>query len=142
MTQPDGPHRSVNPDGLLPPVGFAHATVAAAGRTIHLGGQTGHRGDGDLDDGLVAQFDQALANLVEVLTACGAEPHHLVSMAIYTTDMATYRAEARALGEVWRARLGRHYPALALFGVMELHDPRALVEIVSTAVIPQAGTDA
>jgi hypothetical protein len=28
------PHRVVNPAGLAPPVGFAHAVVAAPGRTV------------------------------------------------------------------------------------------------------------
>jgi enamine deaminase RidA (YjgF/YER057c/UK114 family) len=129
-------HRNVDPDGLLPAVGFSHATVAAPGRAVHLGGQTGHRADGTIDDELVAQFAQALDNLVRVLEACAARPDHLVSMAIYTTSIADYRASASELGEVWKARLGRHYPALALFGVSELYDPRAVVEVVATAVIP------
>ena len=130
------PHRNVNPDGLLPPVGFSHATVAAPGRTIHLGGQTGHRTNGDIDDGLVEQFGQVLDNLVTTLEACGARPEHLVSLTIYTTDVATYRSSAERLGRAWTARLGRHYPAIALLGVTELHDPRALVEVVAVAVVP------
>ena len=134
------PHRNVNPDGLLPPVGFSHATVAAPGRTIHLGGQTGHRADGSLDDGLVAQFAQALDNLVTVLDACGAGASHLVSLTIATTDVSTYRGSARELGEVWKQHLGRHYPAMALLGVNELHDPDAKVEILATAVLPEDPT--
>jgi enamine deaminase RidA (YjgF/YER057c/UK114 family) len=35
-----------------------------------------------------------------------------------------------------RRHLGRHYPATALFGVTELFDPAALVELVCTAVVP------
>lgn len=134
------PHRNVNPDRLLPPIGFSHATVAAPGRTIYLGGQTGHHGDGSLDDGLVEQFAQALDNLVVVLDEGEAQPHHLVSVAIYTTEIAVYRESAKELGAVWKQRLGRHFPAMALFGVSELHDPAAQVEIVATAVVPDATT--
>jgi enamine deaminase RidA (YjgF/YER057c/UK114 family) len=130
------PHEQVNPEGLLPPVGFAHATVAAPGRTVYLGGQTGHRADGAIDAELVDQFAQALDNLVVVLDACDAQPDHVVSVAIYTTEVATYRAEASRLGQLWRARLGRHYPAMAVLGVSELYDPAAKVELVATAVIP------
>jgi enamine deaminase RidA (YjgF/YER057c/UK114 family) len=130
------PHRNVNPEALLPPVGFSHATVAAPGRTIHLGGQTGHRADGSLADGLIDQFAQALDNLVTVLSACDARAEHLVSVTIYTTDVGTYRTAARELGQVWKERLGRHYPAMALLGVTELHDPGAKVEILATAVVP------
>jgi enamine deaminase RidA (YjgF/YER057c/UK114 family) len=134
----DPPHRIVNPDSLLPPVGFAHAVVAAPGRTVHLGGQTGHRRDGSLDDGLVAQFDQALANLAVVLSASGAVATDLVSIHVYTTDIDSYRAAGAALGEVWRRHLGRHYPAIAVFGIGALYDPRAVVEVVAQAVLPPA----
>lgn len=130
------PHTNVNPDGLLPPVGFSHATVAAPGRTIHLGGQTGHRADGSIDEGLLDQFAQALDNLVTVLAACGARPEHLVSLTIYATDLDPFRTQTRELGQVWKARLGRHYPAMALLGVSELHDPDAKVEVLATAVLP------
>ena len=52
-------HELINPEELIPPIGFSHAVVAAPGRTVWLGGQTGHRADGSMDDGLVAQFAQA-----------------------------------------------------------------------------------
>lgn len=135
-------HRQINPEALLPPVGFSHAVLAAPGRTLHLGGQTGHRGDGSLDDGIVAQFAQALRNLVTVLGAAGAAVEDVVSMQLYVTDVAAYRAAPEELGRVYREVLGRHFPAMALFGVTELYDPDALVEIVATAVIAETGADA
>jgi hypothetical protein len=42
------PHRVVNPEGLAPPVGFAHAVVAAPGRTVYLGGQAAQGPDGQI----------------------------------------------------------------------------------------------
>ncbi|MFA9430287.1 RidA family protein [Egicoccus sp. AB-alg2] len=129
-------HIPINPDGLLPPVGFAHGMLAAPGRTLYLGGQTGHHADGRLDDGLVAQFGRALRNLATVLDDAGARPEHVVSMQIFTTDVATYRAEPKALGRAYREVMGRHFPAIALFGVSALHDPDAVVEIVAIAVVP------
>lgn len=130
------PHRIVNPDGLLPPVGFSHAVVAAPGRLVHLGGQTGHYADGSLPVGLVAQFEQAARNLVIALDAVGATPEHLTALQIYVTDMAGYRASLRDLGAAYRRQLGRHFPAVALLGAASLFDPDALVELVATAVIP------
>jgi enamine deaminase RidA (YjgF/YER057c/UK114 family) len=132
-------HPQINPEGLLPPVGFSHAVVAAPGRTVYLGGQTGHHGDGSLDDGIVAQFAQALRNLVTVLDEAEAKVADLVSMQLFVTDVAAYRAAPKELGRVYREVLGRHFPAMALFGVTELHDPDALVEIVATAVIAEGG---
>ena len=57
-------------------------------------------------------------------------------MTIYVTDMAAYRAERPRLGDVWRATMGRHYPAIALVEVRSLVDPAALVEIEATAALP------
>jgi enamine deaminase RidA (YjgF/YER057c/UK114 family) len=135
-------HTHVNPEGLLPPVGFSHAVVAAPGRTVHTGGQTGHHADGSLDEGIIAQFGQALRNLVRVLEAAGARVEDVVSMQLYVTDVAAYRAAPKELGATYREALGRHFPAMALFGVSELYDPDALVEIVATAVIADPGADA
>lgn len=131
-------HEHVNPPSLLDPVGFSHAVVAAPGRTVFLGGQTGHHGDGSIDEALLDQFRQALRNLVTVIEAAGGRVEHLVSMQVYVTDAATYRSLGRELGEVWRSELGRHYPAMALFEVVGLHDPRAQVELLATAVVPEA----
>jgi enamine deaminase RidA (YjgF/YER057c/UK114 family) len=130
------PHETVNPPTLLPPTGFSHAVVSAPGRTVHFGGQTGHRGDGTLPDGVVAQFDQAAANLATALAAVGAEPAHLVSLHVFVTDTEAYRAHLRPVGESYRRHLGRHYPAMALFEVTRLFDADAVVELVAVAVLP------
>lgn len=130
------PHETVNPPGLLPPVGFSHAVVSARGRTVYLGGQTGHRDGGSLPGDLIAQFDQAAANLVTTLDAAGARPEHLVSLHVYVTDVAGYRDNLGALGDVYRRHLGRHYPAMALFEVSGLFDAEAVVELVAVAVVP------
>jgi enamine deaminase RidA (YjgF/YER057c/UK114 family) len=130
------PHRNVNPDSLPPPSGYAHATVAAAGTSVHLGGQAGHRPDGSIADDLVEQFDQACANVVEALRAAGGQPEHLVQLTIYATDVGEYRRRLRELGEAWRGRFGTHYPAMALIGATELFDAVARVELVGVAVVP------
>jgi enamine deaminase RidA (YjgF/YER057c/UK114 family) len=132
-----GGHRLVNPPGLAPAVGFSHAVVAAPGRTVYLGGQTAQRPDGTIAGRTLAeQFDRALANLVTALGAVGGEPAHLVSVIVYTTDAAGYRAGLRELGQIYRRHLGKHYPAMAFFEVQGLLDPAALIELVCTAVIP------
>jgi enamine deaminase RidA (YjgF/YER057c/UK114 family) len=131
------PHEVVNPEQLAPAVGFSHAVVAAPGRTVYLGGQTAQHPDGTIaGETLSEQFDVALANLVTALHAVGAEPEHLVSMIVYTTDAADYRARLPELGQIYRRHLGKHYPAMAFFEVKGLFDPAAVIELVCTAVIP------
>ena len=41
----------------------------------------------------------------------------------------------RGLGDVWRKHFGRRYPAMGLFGVTELFDPAAKVELMGVAVV-------
>jgi enamine deaminase RidA (YjgF/YER057c/UK114 family) len=131
------PHRVVNPEGLAPPVGFAHAVVAAPGRTVYLGGQAAQGPDGAIAGATLAeQFDLAAANLVAALAAAGGAPEHLVSLHVYVTDAAAYRAALAELGAAYRRHLGRHYVATALFEVAGLFDPAAKVELVGIAVVP------
>ncbi len=133
-----GPHRLLSPDGLPPPRGYAHAVVAAPGRVVALAGQIGADASGRVvSDDLVEQFAAACDNVVTALAAAGARPEHVVSLQLYVTDVASYRARRAEIGEAYRARFGKHYPAMALFGVTELADPPALIELVATAVIPE-----
>lgn len=130
-------HDIVNPPGLAPPAGFAHAVRAAPGRTVYLGGQTALDEHGEIAaGGIVEQFDLAAANVVHALEAAGGRPTDLVSLQIFTTDMDAYRAHLGDLGQAWRRHFGRHYPAMALLGVSRLFDAEALVELVGIAVLP------
>jgi len=123
-------HRIVDVPGLPEPVGYAHAVVAAPGRTVYLGGQIGG------GETILEQFDAAAANLVAALRAAGGEPDDLVSLIVYTTDLDEYRASLSDLGEVWRHHFGRRYPAMALVGVSGLLAPHARVEMMGVAVVP------
>jgi enamine deaminase RidA (YjgF/YER057c/UK114 family) len=134
-------HRVVNPAALAKPVGFAHAVVA--GHTVYLGGQTAQGTDGVIvGTTITRQFDVAAGNVVTALAAAGGSPEHLVSLVIYVTDMAEYRAARRELAPLYRRHFGRYYPAMALIGVAELLDPAAKVELMGVAVItPPAGRE-
>ena len=125
----------INPEGWARPAGFSHGMVAA-GRVLAVAGQIGAGPDGRLEAGLVAQFDRALANVAEVVSAAGGRIEDVVSMTIYVIDRAAYEAARPALGEVWRRRAGRHYPAMALVEVRGLVTEGALVEVQALAVLP------
>lgn len=129
-------HHLFDPEGLPPAVGFSYGATAATGRTLYLAGLTGHKADGSIDQGLVDQFSTACESVARVIGEAGGESTDLVSMIIYTTDIAGYRESLTALGERYRAVFGRHYPPMALLGVGELFDPDALVELVCVAVVP------
>jgi enamine deaminase RidA (YjgF/YER057c/UK114 family) len=125
----------VNPPSLAKPSGFSHAVIAR-GTTIHLSGQTGMDASGAIvAGGVVAQFEQALANLLAALHEAGGFPVSIASLTIYVVDMEDYRAHSREIGEVWRRLIGTDYPAMAGIGVSRLWDADALVEIQGYAVL-------
>jgi len=129
----------VNPPELPRPSGFSHALVAPPGaRIVFLAGQTAQDPAGSIvaAGDVVAQFEQALANLVTALRAAGGRPENLAALTIYATDLADYRAHGREIGEVWRRLAGPRYPAMAAVGVARLWDEAALVEIQGIAVVP------
>jgi enamine deaminase RidA (YjgF/YER057c/UK114 family) len=130
-------HRIVRASELAPPVGYAHAVVAAPGDTVYLGGQTALGPDGAIQgSSLPEQFDVAAGNVMAALRAAGGQPEDIVSMQIFVTDVADYRRRLEELGGVWRKHFGRRYPASGLFGVTRLFDDAALVELMAVAVIP------
>jgi enamine deaminase RidA (YjgF/YER057c/UK114 family) len=128
----------VNPPELAAPSGFAHAVVSTGGRTVWLAGQTALDAAGRIvaPGDVVAQFEQALRNLLITLRVAGGEPEHLVTMTTYIVDVPDYRARAREIGRVWRTLVGMRYPAMAGIGVARLWDDDALVEVQGVAVVP------
>ncbi len=135
---PSGPHQLVQPGGWPPPQGYANG-IAGRGRLLFVAGQVGWDpvSCAFATDDLAAQAGQALANLVAVLHAGGAQPHHLVRLTWYITDRDAYLAARRAIGAAYRTHLGRHYPPMSLVVAAALLEPRAKVEIEATALIPE-----
>jgi enamine deaminase RidA (YjgF/YER057c/UK114 family) len=125
----------VQPEGFAAPRGYANGVVAR-GRTLHVGGQIGWDAQQEFhSEDFAEQFAQALDNVLAVVTAAGGRAQDIASMTIFVTDLDAYRAGAKSLGGIWRERLGKHYPAMALVGVAGLVEPRALVEIQAVAAL-------
>ena len=85
----------------------------------------------------MAQFGLALDNTLAVVRAAGGTPSDIGRMTVFVTDIDAYRASLPELGALWRPRMGRHYPAMALMEVTRLVDERALVEIEATALLQE-----
>jgi enamine deaminase RidA (YjgF/YER057c/UK114 family) len=125
----------VNPESLAKPSGFSHAVVGR-GTSVSLAGQTGMDASGAIvEGGVVAQFEQALSNLLTALAEAGGTPDRLASLTIYIVDMDDYRAHAREIGQVWKRLVGTDYPASAGIGVTRLWDAEAVVELQGHAVL-------
>jgi len=127
----------VNPEELGAPRGWNNGMLAQeGGRTLFIAGQTALDASGRVAAAdFVTQFDRALGNVLAVLGAAGGEPRDIGRFTIYVTDMGQYRGSLKPLGQVYRRRMGTHYPAMALVEVRSLVDANALVEIEATAVL-------
>ena len=141
----------VNPAALGAPRGWNNGMLAPeGGRVLFVAGQIGVAGAGEgagreraeprdreaAGSPLARQFGTALANVMHVVEAAGGRVADVGRLTIYVTDMDGYRGSLPEVGAEYRAVFGKHFPAMALVAVTELVDPRAVVEIEATAVIP------
>ena len=122
----------------------------AGGRLLFVAGQIGAEAGDDEAEATVGsvsprvlakQFGVALARVVQVVEAAGGRVTDIGRLTIYVTEIESYRRGLAEVGAAYRSALGRHFPAMALVAVTELVDPRAVVEVEATAVIPQARPD-
>jgi enamine deaminase RidA (YjgF/YER057c/UK114 family) len=127
---------------LLHPNNWARASgysngVAAEGRQIFIAGQVGWNARQEIvSDDFVAQVEQALRNIVEILAEANALPEDLVRLTWYITDKREYLSRLAEVGHAYRRAIGRHFPAMTLVQVVALVEDRAKVEIEATAVVP------
>ena len=130
--------RTINPPGWARPKGYSNAVVGR-GTIVMVAGQIGWNAQQQFEsDDFAAQTRQALSNTVEVLAAAGAKPEHVARMTWYVTDKQRYLAAIAEVGAAWRDIMGRTYPAMTLLEVSALVEDRALIEIESTAIVPDA----
>lgn len=129
--------RVLQPEGWMPPVGYANGVAAEAGRVVFIAGQVGWDAQQRFhSEALAPQFEQALKNVLDVLAEAGGEPRHICRMTAYCCDKPGYLAARRELGAVWRKQMGTHYPAMSMIFVVELLDSPAKIELEATAVLP------
>jgi enamine deaminase RidA (YjgF/YER057c/UK114 family) len=127
----------INPQSLGAPRGYSNGVVAnAGGRLLFIAGQVGWNRDQQLvSDDLVEQFDRALTNVLAVVTEAGGTPQQLARLVIYVTDKNEYKNRMKEIGERYRARMGKHFPAMVLVEVKSLLEDGAKIEIEGTAVL-------
>jgi enamine deaminase RidA (YjgF/YER057c/UK114 family) len=127
----------INPESLGAPRGYANGVLTSAGgRLLFIAGQVAWDQDQQIVSAdLVEQFDRALANVLTVVTEAGGEAQQIARLVIYVTDKSEYRARMKEIGERYRARMGKHFPAMVLVEVRSLLEDGAKIEIEGTAVL-------
>jgi enamine deaminase RidA (YjgF/YER057c/UK114 family) len=109
--------------------------VVARGRTVFVRGQVGQALDTAVNVGVgdpVAQAEQALANIQQLLSEAGASLEHVCKLTIYLTDPRFREPVYRTIGR-W---LKGVYPVSTGIIVAGLARPEWLVEVDVIAVIP------
>ena len=125
----------INPPSLARARGYSHGMLGE-GRVLFVAGQIGWNDRAELvSERFADQFDQALANLLVVVGEAGGAAESVGRLTIYVVDKTEYLQAQHEIGEKYRARMGRHYPAMTLVEVKSLLEPGARVEIEATAII-------
>jgi len=129
--------KALLPPGWPRPKGYSNA-VSATGRLIFTAGVIGW----DEEERIVApdlpgQFRQILLNTLAILAEDGAGPEHIARMTWYVVDVDDYRDRLAEIGAIYKALMGRNFPAMAVVQVVALVEPEARIEIETIAVMPQ-----
>lgn len=127
----------INPASLGQPRGYSNGVLTdAGGRLLFVAGQVGwNREQTIVSEDFVAQFDRALENVVAVVTEAGGRPDQIARLVLYVTNKKDYQLHLKEIGESYRARMGKHFPAMVLVEVKSLLEDKAKVEIEAVAVL-------
>ncbi len=128
----------INPDGLSKNPAFSQiVTTQGNGKTIYVGGQDAVNAQGEIvgKGDIAEQTEQVMKNLQTALSACGATFDNLVKLTIHIVQgqdlYRGFQASQKYLGGL------KNPPAITGFFVAALAHPDFLVEIDSTAFIPE-----
>lgn len=105
------------------------AEIARGQRVLHLSGQVGVRPDGTTSSDFAEQCDQALRNLLTVLSAAAMTSEHIVKLTCYVVGQQTLGA----LYDARRRHLPHVAPASTTVIVQGLAAPEWLIEIEAVA---------
>jgi enamine deaminase RidA (YjgF/YER057c/UK114 family) len=127
----------INPEALGAPRGYSNGVLTdTGGRLLFIAGQVAWNQQQQIvSDDIVKQFDQALANVLAVVSESGGNANQIARLIIYVTDKNDYRARMKEIGERYRARMGKHFPAMVLVEVAGLLEDGARIEIEGIAVL-------
>jgi enamine deaminase RidA (YjgF/YER057c/UK114 family) len=126
----------INPDSLGAPRGYSNGVLTQSGRLLFVAGQIAWNSQQQIVSAdIVEQFDRALANVITVVTEAGGQPEQIARLVIYVTDKHEYRVRMEEIGERYRARMGKHFPAMVLVEVKGLLGDDARIEIEGIAVL-------
>lgn len=125
------------PKGWKRPKGYSNG-ISATGRMIFVSGQVGwNEEEVFVAKSMADQVRQTLENTLLILNEGGAGPEHIVRMTWYVTSKQAYLDSLPEIGQAYKELIGKSFPAMALVEVKSLLEEEALVEIETTAIVPE-----
>ncbi|MBX3064919.1 MAG: RidA family protein [Anaerolineae bacterium] len=134
----DKPVQHLNPDGLVQSRGWTHAiTVTGNHKTIYIGGQDAVDAQGAVvaKGDLARQTEKIFENLRVILTAAGADLHHIVKWTIYVLQGQSPQPAVEVFQKIWGNQ--HQPPVITVVFVVALGNPDWLVEIDAIAIAPE-----
>ena len=129
----------LHPPEWAPPIGYSNGIMVSGGQIVFIAGQVGWNEQQVFEsEDLVPQFEQALKNILAVLSQGGGRPEHICRMTAYCCDKPSYLEARPRLGKIWRQHMATHFPAMSMVFVSDLLDHPAKIELEATAVIQRA----
>jgi enamine deaminase RidA (YjgF/YER057c/UK114 family) len=130
---------AINPAALGAPKGYSNGILVRGDcDLLFVAGQIAWNDQQKIvSPDFAAQFDRALENVLAVVKEAKGKPEHIARFTMYVTDKREYLAGIKGVGAAYRARMGKHFPAMALVQVADLLEPGAKIEIEATAAIPR-----
>lgn len=111
---------------------YRFSAAIRRGDVVRCSGQIGNAADGSLAPDAAAQFEQAFANVAEVLAEAGGSWADVVEMTTFHVGLQEHLATFAGVRARW---VQEPYPAWTAIGVAELAAPTALVEVKVVAVL-------
>lgn len=128
----------IHPEGWAPALGYSNGMHMPDG-TLHIAGQIGWDANKRIvEGGFVAQLEQALSNVVQIVQAASGDVTDIGRLTWFVKDKAEYMAKQREIGQAYRRVLDRHFPAMSLIVINDLLEDDALVEIEATAYVARS----
>ncbi len=129
---------TIQPDGWAPATGYVNGILARPGKVLFIAGQVGWDENHIFhSEKLVPQFEQTLENTLAILAKAGGGPEDICRMTCFCTNKEEYIEGRKELGKIWKRLLGKNFPAMSMIFVADLLASQSLIEIETTAVIPE-----
>jgi len=130
---------AILPEGWKRPIGYSNAIESGPGKLLFVAGQVGWTEEEVFESEEIApQFEQALKNIIKIVTTAGGKPEHICRITAFCIDKPAYLKARPELGAIWRKLMGKHFPAMSMIFVADLLDTPGKIELEATAVIPES----